>query len=342
MHIDRRQLSGALIALTALPAAAQSARKPTVITHVPTEMAWILAGLSPLAQRGDSLRRDTPYWRAAESWFAPVAQHRALVALGADFNLPRLIGNAANYELYESSRLIRSPTGRPMWSDERGDLFTRHLSEIEAFAREGRARTFLADQRDILEAVRATLAHAVNLADMQSWLEAQFLARPAPMQVFVSPVTGGWNFTNLDPMTPRLWVPAIGPPQSDYARFAAVRSIFTEMDHNYVNPATSRLDPSTFAFMTATNGWATAEAWSAYGSCELVVNEHMTFAAFLAYAKDRITGEGLARTETVTRRMMERRGFQRFGAFADAVMYAREHGDTLEALYPAVLVAMRG
>lgn len=342
MHLDRRHFAGALSALLALPAAAQSARRSTVVTHAPTELAWVLAGLSPLGRNGDSLHRDNPYWHAAEDWFAPFAQHRAVIALGADFNLPRLIGNAANYEFDQSGRLVRSPSGRPMWNDVRGDLFTRHRRAIDAFARESQARTFLAEQRATLENVCTTLADAVDLADMQSWLELQFLARPAPMEVFVSPVTGGWNFTNLDPVTPRLWVPAIDPPKSNYARFAAVRSIFTEMDHNYVNPATYRLDSSVFAFMTAANGWATAEAWSDYGSCEATVNEYMTFAAFLAYAEDRITGEDLARIETATLRMMERRGFPRFSDFADMVRRERKHGDTLESIYPAVLAAIRG
>lgn len=342
MYLERRQLAGALLALIAAPAAVQRGRGSTIVTHEPTELAWILAGLSPLGRGGDSLNRDTPYWEAAETWFAPFVQHPAVITLGADFNLPRLIGNAANYSFSDRDTLLRTPNSRQMWGDARGDLFTRRRREIEEFARESRARTFLSEQRATFDAVRATLAAAVDLADMQAWLETQFSARPAPMQVFVSPVTGGFNFTNLDPVTPRLWVPAVDPAQTDYARFSVVRSIFTEMDHNYVNPITAGLGRSAFAFMTQANGWASAEAWSDYTSAELVVNEYMTFAAFLAYAQDRISGDDLVRTETATRRMMERRGFLRFGEFADVVTRERKRFARLEALYPVVLEAVEG
>ena len=177
---------------------------------------------------------------------------------------------------------------------------------------------------------------------MQRWLETEFTARPGPMMVYVSPVTGGWNFTNLDPVTPRLWAPAVEPPTSDYRRFLIVMSVFTEMDHNYVNGVTSRLGPDAYGFMTEANGWATTSAWSDYGSAELVANEYMTFAAYLIYAQERLDAATFVRIADATRRMMQGRGFVRFPAFADALIVARKSEPTaLEALYPKVLAAVR-
>lgn len=344
-RLDRRQfaMSATLFAVTARPAAglARSLDRAAVVVHRATELAWILAGLSPLDRGGAALNRNTPYWRAAETWFGAFRDHPAVTALGGDFNLPRLIGNAANYRLDAPGSLTRSPGHRAMWDDPTGDLFTRHRDLIESFARESRALAFFDHQHDALETIRATLAGATDLADMQSWLESQFLARPKAMTVFVSPVTGGWNFTNLNPETPRLWVPAAARPATPHDRFRIVRTIFTEMDHNYVNPATARLAPAAYGFMTEANGWATPEAWSNYGTAELIVNEYMTFSAFLAYAQDRLSGDDLSRTETETRRLMERRGFTRFARFADAVSGERRRGVNLEALYPAVMAAMR-
>lgn len=344
-RLDRRQfaINAALLALALHPepGLAQTLDGAEVVVHRPTELAWILAGLSPLDRGGDALNRDTAYWRAAETWFGAFQDHPAVTALGSDFNLPRLIGNAANYSMDAQEDLTRSPGSRAMWDDPDGDLFTRHRDLIASFGRESRAMAFFDAQRGTLEDSRLTLAVAVDLADMQTWLETQFVARPGAMTVFVSPVTGGWNFTNLDPKTPRLWVPAAARPATPYDRFRIVRAIFTEMDHNYVNPATARLAPSAFGFMTEANGWATPQAWLDYGTAELIVNEYMTFSAFLAYAQDRLAGEDLARTETDTRRLMEPRGFPQFARFADAVSGERRRGISLEALYPAVMAAMR-
>lgn len=326
-------------AVLAAPAAAAPApRRPEVVVHEATELAWLLAGLSPLGRGDATLNRQTDYWRAAEVWFAPFADHPAVTALGADFNLPRLIGNAANHGFDLNSRLIRAKSGVAMWGDRRGDLFTRNRSAIEQFARESRARVFLKEQAGALEAGRAALREAVDLADMQAWLDAQFMARPAAMQVYVSPVTGGWNFTNLDPVTPRLWVPAPSPSTSEDAKLAIARGIFTEMDHNYVNPATKRLRARAYGFMTVEKGWATERGWEDYGSPELVVNEYMTFAAFVAYAQGRLNEDSLARLEVAVDGLMVRKGFPKFAAFWRELKLQRASAAApLEALYPAVL-----
>lgn len=87
-------------------------------------------------------------------------------------------------------------------------------------------------------------------------------------------------------------------------------SVFTEMDHNFINPLTARLGPDAFGFMTSDNGWASPQAWASYPTAELVVNEYMTWAAYLMFARDRISGDDLVRTESRTIRFMEQqRGF---------------------------------
>jgi hypothetical protein len=341
---SRRHFVATLLALPALPALGQptTAPGPVVVSHEPTELAWILAGLSPLDQGGDSLNRGTPYWRAAEAWFSAHRGHAAITALGADFNLPRLIGNAANYRFGDGPRLIRAPGTRPLWSDADGDLFTRHLPLIDAFARDSRATLFLAQQCATFAEARRTLAAAADFADMQAWLERQFTARPARIQVYVSPLTGSWNFTSLDPLAPSLWVPAVEAPPSKLARLAIALGIFTEMDHNYVNPATTRLGAAAHDFMTADAGWATAAAWSDYDGTELVANEYMTFAVFVAYAHDRSSGEDLRRIDAATRDLMQRRGFARFDRFVDELLLTRSATSaTLEASYPTVLARLR-
>lgn len=338
MFLDRRVLLAGLGTSIACPALASS----TTVDLELMEIAWLIAGLTPLGRNGEALSRDTAYWRAVEAWFAPYAAHAVVKALGAEFNLPRWIGNAANYRFVGANSLQRSGPPRPMWGDAEGDLFTRFRQETESFVEQSRARAFLGRQAETLASVRKTLFDAVDPQDMQTWLEREFSARPGPMEILVSPVTGGWNFTNLDASKPRLWVPAVSSPATAYRRFIIVGSIFTEMDHNYVNPATSRLLAEDYDYFTLARGWASPQAWSDYNSPELVLNEYMTWATYLFYARDYLGGDDLRRTEDRTVRFMEKnRGFPKFGLFLEAITKQRAvRRATLEECYLPTLVRL--
>jgi hypothetical protein len=319
------------------------ARPATSLNQETTELAWILAGLTPLGRGGDALNRTTDYWRAVESWFLPVSSHAVLKKLGADFSLPRLIGNAANYQFTSAGRLRRIAGSRPMWDDAQGDLFTNYLPDIEDFVRKSRARTFLARQASALKALRQPMYNVCDMHDIQDWLERHFAARPATMQVYISPITYGWNFTNLDAVTPRLWVPAYKAPTNAFKRFQLVRSVFTEVDHNYVNPATKRLKGASYEFVNAEYGWATADAWADYASPELILNEYMTWGIFIPYAKGRLSEADFGQINQDTRDMMSRRGFPRFSAFVDALLQLHKNQPSnLESVYPALLAALTG
>jgi hypothetical protein len=339
MNLDRRTVLAGLGVCVASPSLALQ----TNVDHEVVEAAWLIAGLTPLGRDGGSLSRDTAYWRAAEDWFANYTDHRVVKLLGADFNLPRWIGNAANYSFVGSHKLQRTPAARPMWDDPNGDLFTRYRSETESFLKECRARLFLRDHAETFAAVRKALFEAVDLEDMQRWLENEFSARPSPMEIYVSPMTGGWNFTNLDSITPRLWVPAVRRLADDYDRFIVVASVFTEVNHNYVNPVTSSLSTTDYSYFTSTQGWATPQAWDDYGTPELVLNEYMTWAAYLFYARDRISGDILSKIEARTIKFMEQqRGFPKFGLFVNQLTQHRNSlNATLERCYGPTLTSLK-
>jgi len=91
-----------------------------------------------------------------------------LAGLGADFNLPRLIGNAANFRFDPEGDLRLVPGSRPMWDDADGDVFTRLRSDMEWFVKRSRTRGFLQTQADTLRQVRATYAANVDVGDMQA------------------------------------------------------------------------------------------------------------------------------------------------------------------------------
>lgn len=326
--IDRRQfncgLAAAGIVSLQTPGLAAGSRNAThFAVHEPTEIAWIMAALSPLGRKdGSSIRRDTSYFARLERWFAPHAMHPAVLALGSDFNLPRLVGNAADYSFDADERLIKASGAAPLWDDADGDLFARLRTNIEDFSRVSRARQFLRGESGTFRASYEALEASVDIADITNWLESQFPERPPPVQLLVSPLTGGWNWTNLGGPRPRVWVPE---PKSvadadPVARFITVASVFTEVDHIYVNPVTQTLMQSVETVFAKDRRWATDSAWADYDSGELVFNEYMTWSVFLEYARERMSSmdyELLA--AKIVRFMEEGRGFIRFAEFAAVV-----------------------
>lgn len=147
------------------------------------------------------------------------------------------------------------------------------------------------------------------------------------MQLFVSPLTSGFNWTNLDQQAPKLWVPPPAPKAFDNPvdRFVTIGTVFTEVDHNYVNQATSTRLAAVNALFANREEWGTSAAWKNYDTPELVFNEYMTWAAFVEYASDRITLTDFQpfRQRIVTF-MEARRGFTRFGRFAEVLSTARQ------------------
>ena len=321
---------------------AEPSNSDRFVVHEPTEIAWIIAALSPLGRDG-AIRRDTPYFAAVERWFAHSTTHPVIAALGPDFNLPRLVGNAADYLFQADGALSRVLSATPLWDDAEGDLFTKYRLDIEDFSKRSNARAFLKQQAPILAAADHALRSAVDMTDIKTWLEAEFTERPAPIQLLVSPLTGGWNWTNLGGVKPRVWIPE---PKADaldspVKRFGVVASVFTEVDHIYVNPITRKYAATLEAGFAKAKGWAIEQAWVDYASPELVFNEYMTWSAFLEYARARmVSADYQTLSRKIVRFMEKDRGFVRFGEFLYILKgISGRSGKTLQDDFPAIIAA---
>jgi Domain of unknown function (DUF4932) len=334
--------SSAIIGVHASRASTPAKNGMPQTLHEPTEIAWILAALSPIGRiSGGVIRRDTPYFAKVEKWFGPVTKHPIFTKLGPDFNLPRLVGNAANYNYAKGERLNRIAGSVALWNDPDGDLFTKNIELIEDFCRRGAARKFLKSEEAIYSAVSSALLSSVDVDDMQRWLEKQFTKRPGPIRVFVSPLTDGWNWTNIDGTEPRIWVPAPNNASNSdpVKRFITVSSVFTEVDHIYVNPISAVHHKVINDVFSKEKGWASDAAWQNYGTPELVFNEYMTWAVFMEYARARMLPADFGVLNMkIVKFMQNQRGFVKFGAFSELIKITRTSSEkSVQDLYPEII-----
>jgi hypothetical protein len=187
----------------------------------------------------------------------------------------------------------------------------------------------------------------VDPHDMRAWLENEFSARPGSARVIVSPLMAHFHWTTLYKSEQRIWLKAPEPDAVatasalDRMRFA--RSVFTEVDHAYVNPVSATMDAEIAEAFGATAHWATTQAAANYPTAELLFNEYMTWAVFLLYAAERLGAEDFSRIKEQTVSMMVRgRGFHAFDAFADKAIALRRTSDiNVEAMIPGLIAWSR-
>lgn len=327
-----------------------------------TPAAYELASILLMLSRGAEARPNFFFTRSAYhqevlDWFGPWRDHPAVAA--ADFTRygPRAIDNgylffrenAYRYGFDADGNLeIVRPIG-PLWAYEDRDIFGANKAVIADFAREARFLEFYAAHQPYYRGLRAAFAEAIDLRDMNQWLQAQFDGRLDALSIVFSPLTFGFHSTDAyDDVSDGYREAAMftGGPHivdslaEDLRPIELARMVFTEIDHNYVNPVSERPEHAARLAPFSEVRWVTPEAAGAYGSGFAVFNEYMTWAAFLAYARDRYEPGRYARARDLVVGFMEtERGFPRFGAFVGEMERLRNGAPErrLQDLYPALL-----
>jgi hypothetical protein len=117
--------------------------------------------------------------------------------------------------------------------------------------------------------------------------------------------------------------------------------VFTEIDHNYVNPTTNKYAKQIDSIFAKRGTWAkTGNSSDFYGSPVSVFNEYMTHAAFCLYIADSYD-EPTANFVIASREalMVDRRNFIRFKAFDQQLLKLHRENKTLTLteLYPLIV-----
>lgn len=343
-----------------LPADYVAARRGAAEFETPEayELASILLMLGPGAEaRPNFFFTRSAYHQEVLDWFGPWRDHPAVAA--ADFTQygPRAVDNgylyfrenAFRYGFDAAGDLVLERPLRPLWGYDDRDIFGKNKAAVAEFARASRFREFYAAHASYYAGLRSEFARAIDLKDMNQWLQGQFDGRLDALTVVFSPLTYGFHSTDAYEDGKQAYREAAmftGGPHildvlaEDLRPIELARMVFTEIDHNYVNPVSER--PEYAARMETFVGpaWVRPEAARSYGNGFAVFNEYMTWAAFLAYARDRYTDARYQQARQLVVDFMEQeRGFPRFGAFVAEMERLRNarSGARLQDLYPPLL-----
>jgi hypothetical protein len=119
------------------------------------------------------------------------------------------------------------------------------------------------------------------------------------------------------------------------------RVVFTEIDHNYVNPISDQFKKEIDEIFNDRSKWTAGKYSNSYPSPYSVFNEYMTWAVFTLYALDTFDENDFKiindRTES---QMTDRRGFSRYKEFNQKMIELyknKNEGEKFVDLYPKIL-----
>jgi hypothetical protein len=160
-------------------------------------------------------------------------------------------------------------------------------------------------------------------------LEERFPARYNSLKIIFSPLTGG-NHQTLNFETPQLQqiLMFVSAVDADKTRFTpsqieglASRIVFTEIDHNYVNPITEKYGNELKKAMPNWKTWNNPNGPSkSYNSASLTFNEYMTWGVFTLYAYDNFNKSDFEVINQQTESVILSRGFNKFSAYNKAIL----------------------
>jgi hypothetical protein len=330
------------------------------------ELANILLALSPA---GKKLGLDTTdaYYKRMMTWFKPYGNHPIFKKL--DFHDSDYYGkyydfreNSFVYTFEKDPGSVKLVNNGPYYYvtgedwDSYNSLFMQLLPMVEDFAKKSGFRQFYKTNAAYYAAQEKREAELMPVKKMWNWLEQQFPnSKFHSYRVIFSPfITGSHSTQNYGTYWKDVYFReavmfVCGPARYDVGDYTGQQKqglasgiVFTEIDHNYVNPVTNKYRKSVDSIFSNRALWA--KDVEGYTSPMSVFNEYMTHAAFCLYINDMYDKE--TADLVIAKRiemMVERRKFSKFKEFNEALADIRtlNKDKKVAELYPEILAWCR-
>lgn len=268
------------------------------------------------------------------------------------YNYIFITGNAMSYDL-QGTRLKRNPNyifparsvANMVIKVNPLDIYKK---DIEAFAKKSSFQNFYSRHKVYYARIISDYQSGANLAKQWKWLEKNFKARIDSYLILCSPLINGLNFTFEFSDKGFRQINMVLPPLDHDLKLSALqnelfntRVMFTEIDHNYVDPPSKDNKATIDSVFKKRVDWVNekAEGTYAYPSPFKVFNEYMTFAVFICYCQDNYNQEVYRETRNNVIRLMADRGFPKMEAFTACLEKARlaSPDKKIDDLYPQLL-----
>ena len=328
------------------------------------ELANIIWALSPSGKRANNLNTQGAYYQQVLTYFSPYLNH----PLFSQLNFPDTDYFNRYYDFRENSLCFNFNGNNLVYTgpyyyvmgdswDDFTSLFKKLLPLVEDFALKSNYRTFFHTNKPYYDALIRQQAELMPVRKMWDWIETRFPQRYQAYKVIFSPLIGATHSTQqfaykanepnwfketvMFVSGPELVMNRPGISQTQKEGLAS-GIVFTEIDHNYVNPVTSRYKKQVDAIFGNRAVWTqTGGDTDSYSSPQAVFNEYMTHALFCLYVRnvyDKTTADYVI--DQREKLMVDRRHYIKFREFTQQLqlLYRQQKpGQLLSDVYPALL-----
>ena len=332
------------------------------------ELANIIWTLSPSGQNAKDLNKGGQYYQRVNSYFKQFLNHPIFNALNFadsmyakeyyDFRENSFAFNFQKPTSTSNTKLLFNGPYYFVYGDELADssLFGKLKPLVEDFAMKTKFRKFYKDNTEFYQNQIKRQKELLPVKQMWTWLETEFpKTKYQSYRVVFSPLIGGshstqrystrfksdWFSENVMFICNTDRVDEMSQTTEKQKEALMSGIVFTEIDHNYVNPVTNKYNKRIDSIFSNRTIWTNkGNSSDFYESTIGVFNEYMTWAVFCLYIADTYDEETtnlvIAERET---RMIDKRNFIKFKEFDQALLKIRKEHKNLKVvdLYPFIL-----
>ncbi len=341
----------------------QNQGKYKIEFHDLKELIHIMIAITKTGKENDDMiQQQGQYYKDVLAYFKPYENEPIIKTFdsmvnASIYNYIFLTGNGISYN-FKGNKLVKDivfdfpATGVANVSITVNPI-TTYKKQIEAFAQKSHYKAFYLQQQKYFEQIKTDYDKKANLGKQWTWLEKKFKSKINSYIIWCSPLINGLNYTfELDDNHFKMAFMVL-PPLDNYPKLSELeneiqntRVMFTEIDHNYVNPPSNANEKTINELFKDRSIWVNEKinGTASYPNPIKVFNEYMTFGVFLLYCKDHYDEKTFMEATKGVISLMKDRGFPKMEAFTNLLFkaYADNRNKKIDDWYPQFLQMFSG
>lgn len=223
----------------------------------------------------------------------------------------------------------------------------KDIEVFEDFAKVSNFRKFFKNNKSYYNSLLKTYNELNPIQKMQTWLDKKFGFGYGSYLVYFSPLVYGAHSTSRfedNGLTQTVMFIASADYDQKLSKtqneLLESRVVFTEIDHNYVNPTSDLFLTEINESLSNREKWANENITSMYPNPYTVFNEYMTFGVYSLYVNDNFSQEDAKQYFPIMEnQMVDSRGFILFKEFNQELLkhYNANPKITMKELYTHML-----
>jgi len=230
------------------------------------------------------------------------------------------------------------------------DPFIKFASLFEDFAKSIDFNEFYNQNNEYYNSLILEYYRTTQIEQMQNWLEKLFGFSYGSYRIIISPLVGTLHSTrNFEDNGFKQTFMFVNIPSTNknfndtVNALLSAKSIFTEIDHNFVNPTTDKYQREIGAFLQNAEKWLDINNKYAFpykNNQDAIFNEYMTWALFSLYCMDNFNNDDSKKViQEIEKQMIDKRGFLHFKQFNEKLIeiYFQKNEQSIDQLYNKII-----